>query len=51
MKNKLKQIFQDLANGKLTQKEALENIRVLKLQTQYLVCYPRVGIRTAASIE
>src|SRR5687767_8729018 len=34
MKQKLKQIFQDLASGKLSQKEALENIRVLKLQNQ-----------------
>ena len=34
MKKKLKQIFQDLANGKLTQKEALENIRILKLQSE-----------------
>lgn len=34
MKNNLKKIYQDLAGGKLSQKEALEKIRILKLSQQ-----------------
>ena len=34
MKQQLKKIYQDLSNGKLTQNEALNKIKALKLQEQ-----------------
>ena len=34
MKTRLKQIYQDVADGRLTQNEALEKIRILKLQEE-----------------